>query len=244
MRLELPQYHTADENLRQVYAYLTRLVDKLNYVLTVIDVPDESGDAAIRAEDPTNKTIKLGENSTNTQYPSAKAVVDYAVPQTRTVNEKSLKDDVVLTAADVGAVPTEREINGHALTGDVELEPADLGEADHVTESGETDGWRWRVWASGLKECWCAEEVSIASGGLSAWGSVYAKTFTKSYPADFFSGVPMLSATPSGGTTGGWIGLAHPSQNTAAQAAFTVMRAANTTAATTVRVSLYAREAA
>lgn len=240
----MPQYYTGDEQLRALYAYLTRTVDKLNYALSFLDVPDESSDAAIRAEDPINKTIKLGENSTNTQYPSAKAVVDYAVPKTRKINEKTLENDIALTAADVGAVPTEREINGHALTTDVELAPADLGEADHVTESGETDGWRWRIWASGLRECWCAEEVSIASGGLSAWGSVYTKTFTKSYPADFFSGVPMLSATPSGGTTGGWIGLAHPSQNTAADAAFTVMRAANTTAATTVRVALWAREAA
>lgn len=115
---------------------------------------------------------------------------------------------------------------------------------DYVAQNGNDGDWSWRIWASGLKECWCVEEVSIASGGMTAWGSVYTKGFTKSYPSGFFSAPPILSATPSGGTTGCWIGMAQPSQNTASAAAFTVFRAANTSSDVIVRVALYAREEA
>ena len=116
--------------------------------------------------------------------------------------------------------------------------------ADYVTEAGTTDGWTWRKWASGLRECWRVTEIEIASGGYTAWGSIFSYSTTVAYPTGFFSGVPDLFTAPAGGY-GCWTGMSKPSQNSAAQAAISVLRAANTTAASTVRVALhaYAQEA-
>ena len=52
-----------------------------------------------------------------------------AVPTTRTINNKSLSANVELTASDVGAVPTSRTVNGHALSSNVTLTAADVGAA-------------------------------------------------------------------------------------------------------------------
>jgi len=239
VRLELPQYHTADESLRQVYAYLTRMVGKLNYALSILDVPDESSDAGIRAEDPNNKSIKLGKNSTNTQYPSAKAVVDYAVPKTREINGKSLENDVVLEAADVGAVPTSRKINGHtldadvdldaadvgavpedrtinghALTVDVTLTPADLGEATYVTETGSSGDWTWRKWNTGETELWGRLIVPTLSAET-PWGSsgFDYKTATVTLPA-VFADANYTAHVQIARTAGGGSALLAATQNT------------------------------
>ncbi len=196
MRLELPQYYTGDEQLRQVYAYLTRTVEKLNYALSFLDLPETTGDAGVDGREETNnKIIAISENSTNVQYPSARAVYQHAVPQTwqingkqlsddialtaedvnavptvRTVNGKALSDDIVLDADDVGAVPTSREINGHTLINDVDLTPNDLGEADYVTDTGTSGSWTWRKWDSGKIELRAVNNsVTPAAGG--AWGT-------------------------------------------------------------------------
>lgn len=139
------------------------------------------------------------------------------------------------------AVPKTTEVNGHALNGNVNLSNSDLGTAVYVTEAGTSGDWTYRIWSDGTKECWCVKEVTIANGGMSAWGSVYIKGFTKSYPANFFSAVPMLSVTPSGGNSGCWCGMASPSNNSKTTAAFTIFRAVNTTAEVTVRVTLHAQ---
>lgn len=55
--------------------------------------------------------------------------VEDAVPNTRTVNGKSLAANITLTPADVGAVPTTRTVNGKALAANITLTPADVGAA-------------------------------------------------------------------------------------------------------------------
>ena len=113
--------------------------------------------------------------------------------------------------------------------------------ADYVTEAGTTDGWTWRKWASGLRECRRVAEIAIAAGGYTAWGSVFAYSTTAPYPTGFFDAAPELLVSPCGGS-GCWTGMLRPSEHTAAQAAISVLRAQNTTAATTVRVALHAYE--
>ena len=44
-----------------------------------------------------------------------------SVPDTRTINKKKLSDDITLTAADVNAVPTTRKINGEPLDKDITI---------------------------------------------------------------------------------------------------------------------------
>lgn len=159
-------------------------------------------------------------------------------------SQTALSAAVQAQATAASAVPSARTVNGHALSTDVMLAQGDLGAADYVAETGETDGWSWRKWASGLRECRRVAEIAIPAGGYTAWGSVFAYSTTATYPANFFTAAPSLSVSPCGGS-GCWTGMLRPSEHTAARAAISVLRAANTTAATTVRVALhaYAQEA-
>ena len=185
IRIDLPPAAAAKDPAA-LYNYMARTVPKINYALSFLDVPEETGDAGIRAEDPNNKSTKISQNSTNTQYPTSKAVYDYAVPQTRQVNGKALSGDVTLAAADVGAVPTDRKINEHALSSDLTLAPADLGEADYITETGSNNnGWSWVKWHSGICEMW-AKTLTVSMSAWTDWTTdlKYA-TATISFPFSF-----------------------------------------------------------
>lgn len=52
--------------------------------------------------------------------------VDGAVPNTRTINNKSLTQDITLSASDVSAVPTTRTVNSKALSSDITLSASDI----------------------------------------------------------------------------------------------------------------------
>lgn len=53
-----------------------------------------------------------------------------AVPNTRTINGKSLASDITLTADNVGAVPANRKINGKELTSDITISAGDINAAE------------------------------------------------------------------------------------------------------------------
>ena len=186
-RIDLPPAAAATDP-KALYAYMARTVPMLNYALSFLDVPDATADAGLRAEDPNNKSAKINENSTNTQYPTARAVYEYAVPQTRKVNDKTLNEDITLSAGDVGAVPTDRKINEHALSSDLTLAPADLGEADYITETGSNnDGWQWRKWSSGVVDLW-VNNLQVSLGTFTAWTTELSyATGTISLPITFAS---------------------------------------------------------
>jgi len=61
---------------------------------------------------------------------TASQIAGLYTPLTRTVNRKSLSDDIVLTPDDVGAVPKERTVNGYALSNDLVLSKGDVGLSD------------------------------------------------------------------------------------------------------------------
>jgi len=226
-RLDPPHVYVADEGLRDVYAYLTRIVNGINYAFGFLDVPAATaagGSAA--AESAENKAIRISGASTNLQYPSAKAVFDFAVPQTRTINGLPLTEDLTLTAEDLGAVPETRKINGHALGEDLTLTPEDLGADDYVEKAGSDNaGWRWRKWHGGAVEM-IAAAVPVSLG---AWSSVtndlYAASGNISYPVTLAAADAAVQVTAAGTTQAVVYGV---SGKTTSGAAVTVLRPDNT----------------
>ena len=75
-----------------------------------------------------------------------------------------------------------------------------LGISDYITAQGETNGFTWRKWASGVAECWKLHTdtgVTIQT----AWGSVYESATTYgsiSYPSGLFTNAPCCTITPNG----------------------------------------------
>lgn len=69
--------------------------------------------------------------------------------------------------------------------------------SDAVIEQGEKNGWKYRIWASGKKECWYNQSVNI-SGAWSAWGNTYYKRLASvgNYPFTFTK-APNLQITIS-----------------------------------------------
>lgn len=53
--------------------------------------------------------------------------INNAVPNIRKVNEKTLSQDITLTASDVKAVPVTRKVNNKALSSDITLTATDVG---------------------------------------------------------------------------------------------------------------------
>ena len=79
-----------------------------------------------------------------------------------------------------------------------------LGISDYITAQGETNGFTWRKWASGVAECWKLHTdtgVTIQT----AWGSVYESATTYgniSYPSGLFTNAPCCTITPNGSSDG------------------------------------------
>ena len=78
-----------------------------------------------------------------------------------------------------------------------------LGISDHITDRGETNGFTWRKWASGVAECWKLHTdtgVTIQT----AWGSVFESSAygAIAYPPGLFTAVPCCTITPNGSPDG------------------------------------------
>lgn len=74
-----------------------------------------------------------------------------------------------------------------------------LGISDYITARGETNGFTWRKWASGVAECWKLHTdtgVTIQT----AWGSVFeSSTYGAiAYPSGLFTAAPCCTITPNG----------------------------------------------
>lgn len=78
-----------------------------------------------------------------------------------------------------------------------------LGISDYITAQGETNGFTWRKWASGVAECWKLHTdtgVTIQT----AWGSVYESRAygAIAYPSGLFTAAPCCTITPNGSPDG------------------------------------------
>lgn len=74
---------------------------------------------------------------------------------------------------------------------------------DFVIAEGEADGWAFRVWNSGIKECWY--RASVTSAAFNAWGNGYATAeyTVPDYPISFTS-YPVVQMTAQVASGAGW----------------------------------------
>ena len=74
---------------------------------------------------------------------------------------------------------------------------------DFVIEQGESGGWTYRKWNSGIAECWCKK--SIATTITTAWGSLYTSGGLTSSNLTFpftFSEIPVVNVSTSSNGAG------------------------------------------
>lgn len=119
-----------------------------------------------------------------------------------------------------------------------------LGISDYITAHGETNGFTWRKWASGVAECWKLHTdtgVTIQT----AWGSVYESATTYgsiSYPSGLFTNAPCCTITPNGSPDSKTIlGLEIGAVGTAAKTPqWNYTRGTANTSGQTINVAIYA----
>ena len=73
----------------------------------------------------------------------------------------------------------------------------------HVVEQGSSNGWTYRIWSNGVKECWY--RTAVASASFSAWGNGYATAeyTVPDYPFTF-SSYPVVQMTAQVANGAGW----------------------------------------
>lgn len=80
--------------------------------------------------------------------------------------------------------------------------PTTFSENDSVVEHGESNGWTYRKWSSGVAECWkiLEHQTTVAT----AWGSLYVGNATErqNYPLVFTSKPVEVVTLTSGGSMG------------------------------------------
>lgn len=107
------------------------------------------------------------------------------------------KSAVGLDGSDVtGTLPVEKGGTGQTTIAGI---LSALGISDYITAQGETNGFTWRKWASGVAECWKMHTdtgVTIQT----AWGSVFeSSTYGAiAYPSGLFTAAPCCTITPNG----------------------------------------------
>ena len=118
-----------------------------------------------------------------------------------------------------------------------------LGISDYITAQGETNGFTWRKWASGVAECWKLHTdtgVTIQT----AWGSVFESSQYGSiaYPSGLFTAAPCCTITPNGSPDGKTtLGLEIGSIGTATKTPmWNYTRGTANTSGQTINVAIYA----
>ena len=118
-----------------------------------------------------------------------------------------------------------------------------LGISDYITAQGETNGFKWRKWASGVAECWKLHTdtgVTIQT----AWGSVFESSQygAIAYPSGLFTATPCCTITPNGSPDGKTtLGLEIGSIGTATKTPmWNYTRGTASTSGQTINVAIYA----
>ncbi len=118
-----------------------------------------------------------------------------------------------------------------------------IGISDYITAQGETNGFTWRKWASGVAECWKMHTdtgVTIQT----AWGSVFESSpyGAIAYPSGLFKATPCCTITPNGSPDSKTIlGLEIGAAGTAAKTPqWNYTRGTANTSGQTINVAIYA----
>lgn len=117
------------------------------------------------------------------------------------------------------------------------------GGGDVVVEQGQTNGWIYRKWQSGIMEC--QKTVNISTAVTTAWGTMYVGATLmerQDYPVPFVS-KPVEIASLASGANGVWL-FAESSgrgvNGTHSTAIYNVCRPSAVSAAATYYISIYA----
>ena len=152
------------------------------------------------------------------------------------------KNAVGLNGSDVtGTLPVSKGGTGQTTIAGI---LSALGISDYITAQGETNGFTWRKWASGVAECWKLHTdtgVTIQT----AWGSVYESATTYGgilYPSGLFASAPCCTITPNGSPDSRTIlGLEIGSIGTATKTPiWNYTRGTASTSGQTINVAIYA----
>lgn len=196
--LDMPQMPAGNDDVGQLYRDMFRMTEQLNYALSFLDLPGLTPSAP--ADQPADSVVSIGSKSTHAQKPSARAVYEYAVPQTREINGHALNADVTLDADDVGAVG---ETAMQAAIGEAIAESEERY-ADYVVETGGSGEWKWAKWNSGAVDIW-GTGVKVTLGTAATWmtGLVY-QNGEVAYPITLVNGdtahVQTTTVNPTGET--------------------------------------------
>ena len=109
-------------------------------------------------------------------------------------------DAARLPAATAGALGAVKVGAGLAVADDGTLSSTgdSASMADHVVAQGTCDFWGWRMWASGVAECW-GETGETTRAVTSAWGALYESASHHNYFPGGSADHP-FSATAGGAT--------------------------------------------
>lgn len=152
------------------------------------------------------------------------------------------KSAVGLNGSDVtGTLPVSKGGTGSTTIAGI---LSALGISDYIAAKGETNGFTWRKWASGVAECWKMHTdtgVTIQT----AWGSVFESSSTYgaiAYPSGLFTATPCCTITPNGSPDSKTIlGLEIGAIGTAAKTPqWNYTRGTANTSGQTINVAIYA----
>lgn len=71
--------------------------------------------------------------------------------------------------------------------------PVDSVQADYIVEQGYNGTWEYRIWASGMKECWISsEQPNMNFSNAQLQSGLYCLKFGLFFPFYFFSAAPFV----------------------------------------------------
>lgn len=159
--------------------------------------------------------IKIGDGETSwSKLPYATGLfTDEILDSEVNAKTKKAKDEEDLTLITYGEKPPTygTETLTENTVGLIYLQQIDEPEVDYVIESGNTDGWTYQKWKSGIAKCWC--NYSFETTVLEQLELFYQSATIGSIKYPFtFEYVPTETATIQ--SSGGQVLLANSSANT------------------------------
>ena len=151
------------------------------------------------------------------------------------------KSAVGLNGSDVtGTLPVSKGGTGATTVSGI---LSALGISDYITAQGETNGFTWRKWASGVAECW-KMHTDTGVKIQTAWGSVFESSAygAITYPSGLFTATPCCTITPNGSPDGKTtLGLEIGNVGTATKTPqWNYTRGTASTSGQTINVAIYA----
>lgn len=188
----------------------------------------------------------LAPDSSSTEYGAAEtALTEKQASWNRKAGKIAVKAETALQTASTAL--TKANAAATPAMVNAAIAASESREADYIESCGDDTSvtgitWHWEKWHSGKAVCYGVAPMSIASGGMSAVGSLYYKTASIAFPSGLFIADPDLyPSVKADDDSGQWIfWTAKHLTSTKTTAYYTVMRHSNPNKALVVSVNLYA----